>query len=107
MRRVLYSIIIVSVLAAAGYGQIPSDVNEVLIGYFGPNDPNHPEGGDMWSAANMAIDQANQKGGYHGINFRLVSAWSDNPWGSGASEVVRMAYVHNVWGIIGGIDGPS
>ena len=107
MRRVLHSVLIVSVLTAAGFGQLPSDVNEVRIGYFGPSDPGHPEGGDMWSAASMAIDQANQKGGYHGINFRLVSAWSDNPWGSGASEVVRMAYIHNVWGIVGGIDGPS
>ncbi|MFZ9033676.1 MAG: ABC transporter substrate-binding protein [Anaerohalosphaeraceae bacterium] len=107
MRSVLHSILIVSVLAAAGYGQNPPDVNEVRIGYFGPSDPAHPEGGDMWSAARMAIEQANQKGGYHGINFRLVPAWSENPWGSGASEVVRMAYVHQVWGIVGGIDGPS
>jgi branched-chain amino acid transport system substrate-binding protein len=107
MRRVLYSVLILSVLATVSYGQIPSDVNAVLIGYFGPSDPNHPEGGDMWSAASMAIDDANKKGGYNGIDFRLVAGWSDNPWGSGASEVVRMAYVHQVWGIVGGIDGPS
>ena len=71
MRRVLHSILILSVLATAGYGQIPSDVNEVLIGYFGPSDPDHPEGGDMWSAASMAIDQANQRGGVSWNQFSV------------------------------------
>ncbi|MBC8392105.1 MAG: ABC transporter substrate-binding protein [Deltaproteobacteria bacterium] len=107
MHKITYFVFVLSILAVAGYGQQSSEVNEVLIGYFGPNDPNHPEAGGMWSAASMAIDQANQRGGYHGIDFRLVTGWSDNPWGSGVSEVVGMAYTHKVWGIVGGIDGPS
>lgn len=61
----------------------------------------------MWSAACLAIEQANRAGGYNGLPFRLVAGWSDNPWGSGVTEVTRMAYVHKVWAIIGGIDGPS
>jgi ABC-type branched-subunit amino acid transport system substrate-binding protein len=85
----------------------PADINEVLIGYFGPSTRSHPEGGDMWCAACLAIEQANQAGGYKGLPFRLVAGWSDNPWGSGVTEVTRMAYVHEVWAIIGGIDGPS
>ncbi|MBN1805195.1 MAG: ABC transporter substrate-binding protein [Sedimentisphaerales bacterium] len=83
------------------------NIKEVLIGYFGPNVPSDPEYGDMWSAACMAIEQANQAGGYKGLPFRLVSGWSENPWGSGISKVVRMAYVDRVWAVIGGIDGPS
>jgi len=85
----------------------PSDVKEVLIGYFGPGTPSDPRGGDMWSAACLAVEQANRSGGYNGLPFRLVAGWSDNPWGSGITEVTRMAYVHKVWAIIGGIDGPS
>jgi len=85
----------------------PTDVKEVLIGYFGPGTPSHPEWGDMWSAACLAVEQANQTGGYKGLPFRLVAGWADNPWGSGATQVVRMAYVHQVWAVIGGIDGPS
>ena len=85
----------------------PSDVNEVLIGYFGPSEPSDQQGGDMWNAACLAIEQANQAGGYKGLPFRFVAGWSDNPWGSGVTEVTRMAYVHKVWAIIGGIDGPS
>jgi ABC-type branched-subunit amino acid transport system substrate-binding protein len=85
----------------------PTDVKEVLIGYFGPSTPSDPRGGDMWSAACLAVEQANRAGGYNGLPFRLVAGWSDNPWGSGVTEVTRMAYVHKVWAIIGGIDGPS
>jgi ABC-type branched-subunit amino acid transport system substrate-binding protein len=85
----------------------PADAREVLIGYFGPNEPSDPRAGDMWNAACLAIEQANRAGGYNGLPFRLVAGWSDNPWGSGITEVTRMAYVHKVWAVIGGIDGPS
>jgi len=84
-----------------------ADVKEVLIGYFGPSTPSDPRGGDMWNAACLAVEQANRAGGYNGLPFRLVAGWSDNPWGSGVTEVTRMAYVHKVWAVIGGIDGPS
>ncbi|MHC4228439.1 MAG: ABC transporter substrate-binding protein, partial [Planctomycetota bacterium] len=85
----------------------PANVKEVLIGYFGPDKPSDPEGDDMYHAACLAIEQANQVGGYNGVPFRLVQGWSDNRWQSGAAEVVRMAYTHKVWAIVGGIDGPS
>ena len=85
----------------------PVDVKEVLIGYFGPSTASDPRGGDMWNAACLAVEQANRSGGYNGLPFRLVAGWSDNPWGSGVTEVTRMAYVHKVWAVIGGIDGPS
>jgi len=84
-----------------------TDIDEVLIGYFGPTDPCHAQGRDMWYAASLAIEQANLSGGYQGLPFRLVPGWSDNPWGSGVKQVVRMAYVDKVWAVIGGIDGSS
>jgi branched-chain amino acid transport system substrate-binding protein len=83
------------------------NVKEVLIGYFGPSSPSDTRAGDMWNAACLAIEQANRAGGYHGLPFRLVAGWSENPWGSGVTEVTHMAYVDKVWAIIGGIDGPS
>ena len=85
----------------------PTDIKQISIGYFGPGTASHPEGGDMWCAASLAIEEANRAGGYKGLPFRLVAGWSDNPWGTGISKVVRMAYVDKVWAIIGGIDGPS
>jgi len=85
----------------------PTDIDEVLIGYFGPTDPCHAQGRVMWYAASLAIEQTNLSGGYKGLAFRLVPGWSDNPWGSGVKQVVRMAYVDKVWAVIGGIDGSS
>ncbi len=79
----------------------------VLIGYFGPASASHRQAGDMWCAASLAIEQANATGGYKGRPFRLIAAWSENPWGTGVADVARMAYVHKVWAIVGGIDGPS
>ncbi|UCE47300.1 MAG: hypothetical protein JSW47_17055, partial [Phycisphaerales bacterium] len=82
-----------------------ADVKEALIGYFGPNKASDGHCSDMYRAATLAIDQANLAGGLNGVPFRLVTGWSDNTWQSGAAEVVRMAYAHKVWAIVGGIDG--
>lgn len=85
----------------------PEDVTEVRIGYFGPGDPAHPEGGDLWCAASLAVEQANQQGGYRGRPFRLVARWSDDPWTGGAAHLTRMVYTDRVWAILGGIDSAS
>ena len=85
----------------------PANLREVLIGYFGPSDPAHPEGGDIWRAVSLAIEEANTEGGYRGLPFRVIPVWSENPWGTGVSKVARLAYYDKVWAIIGGIDGPS
>ena len=85
----------------------PADLKEVRIGYFGPDDPAHPEFGDLWSAAQIAIDQANRQGGYRGKPFRLVARWSDNPWTGGAAQAARMVYGDGVWAIVGGMDGAT
>ena len=90
-----------------GAGLFASDAQEVPIGYFGPASPTHPQGGDLWCAASMAIEEANATGGYQGIPFRLKTSWSDNPWGTGVADVTRLAYVEKVWTIIGGIDGAT
>jgi len=94
----------------AGLGReapAPEKFDEVLIGYFGPSDPDDPVGGDMWRAAQTAVQKANDQGGYHGKPFRLVPGWSQDPWGTGVVQVTRMAYQDKVWAIIGGIDGPT
>jgi len=94
--------------AGPGREEPPADeVDEIRIGYFGPDDPAHPEGGQMWLAARLAVEEANREGGYRGKPFRLVPAWSENPWGTGVAQVARMVYAERVWAIVGGIDGPS
>jgi ABC-type branched-subunit amino acid transport system substrate-binding protein len=85
----------------------PRSLNEIRIGYFGPADPNHPDGGTIWLSAQQAIEEANSSGGFEGVPFRLVPAWSDNPWGTGVSDMARMVYQDHLWAIVGGIDGAS
>ncbi len=85
----------------------PEKPAEVKIGWFGPTDPRHPEAGGMWCAARLAVDEANRTGGYHGSPFRLVSSWSENPWGTGIKGITRLAYDEDVWAVVGGPDGPS
>jgi branched-chain amino acid transport system substrate-binding protein len=82
-------------------------VVEVRIGWFGPDDPDHPTAGQMWSAARLAVEEANEAGGYEGRPFRLVASWSENPWGTGIQGVTRLAYDEGIWAIVGGPDGPS
>ena len=85
----------------------PKDVAEVRIGYFGPGDPAHADAGDLWAAAQLAIEEANAQGGYRTKPFRLVAGWSDDPWRGGAAHMARLVYAENVWAIVGGIDGAS
>jgi ABC-type branched-subunit amino acid transport system substrate-binding protein len=85
----------------------PQGLAEVRIGYFGPGDPADPEGGEAWLAAGMAVAEANAAGGYQGKPFRLVAAWSQDPWKSGAARLARLVYDDQVWAVVGGIDGAS
>ncbi len=84
-----------------------SEIDEVLIGYFGPSDGRDSATGLMWRAARAAIDTANQQGGLNGKPFRLVPAWSADPWGTGVAQLARLIYREQVWAVVGGIDGPS
>ena len=85
----------------------PVAVKEVLIGYFGPADASHFEGGSIWQGTILAIEKANAAGGYCGVPFRLAPEWSDNPWRGGVSSLARLVYTDPVWALIGGIDGPG
>ncbi len=83
----------------------PTDLTEVRIGYFGPSDPAHVEGGSFWQGASRAIDEANKAGGYRGLPFRLDAKWSESPWKAGGRLMVELAYVDKVWATVGSIDG--
>lgn len=85
----------------------PTDVTEVRLGYFGPSDPSHAEGGDFWRGASLAVEETNAEGGYEGLPFRLVAGWSDSPWRAGAGRVTEMVFREHVWAIVGSIDGAT
>jgi branched-chain amino acid transport system substrate-binding protein len=85
----------------------PTDLEAIGIGWFAPDDPEDPDHGGMWLAARMAVADANAAGGYGGVPFRLVPAWSDNPWGTGVARLARAAYNDGVWAVVGSVDGTA
>jgi branched-chain amino acid transport system substrate-binding protein len=82
-------------------------LGEVRLGWFGPFHPDDPRGGDPWRGAALALEEENAAGGYAGTPFRLVPAWSENPWTGGGVELTRLVYVHDVRAVVGGIDGAT
>ena len=42
-------------------GAAADELSEIRIGYFGPADPQHPLYGNLWRAAQRAIDDANRR----------------------------------------------
>lgn len=82
-------------------------LKEVKIGWFGPSEATNPLWGDAWRAANLAIDEANQKGGCNGLPFRLVPRWAVDPWGTGISQLTRMIFEERPMAVLGSIDSAS
>jgi branched-chain amino acid transport system substrate-binding protein len=104
----------------------PKNLTEVRIGFFGPVAPN-PEsvfGIRMLHGAQLALEEANARGGYGGKPFKLMphndyDNWQakavygeDRPtdptiWGSASNEVVKMVYDDQDWAIFGSISSES
>ncbi len=104
----------------------PKDVKEVRIGFLGPiaKQADQVYGLRMLHGAQMAIDDANARGGYGGTPFRLMvhddySNWqfgaeggAERPtdpaiWGAPLDESVKMVYDENVWAVFGSISSES
>ena len=85
----------------------PTEFTEIPIGFFGPDDPAHPQGGAIYMGAALAFEDANARGGYKNKPFRLVARWSDDPWRGGASAVAKLVFIDRVWAVLGGIDGAT
>ncbi len=87
----------------------PSDVDEVRIGFLGPVE-NHPDeklGRMMLSGSQLAIEEANARGGYGGKPFKLMVHNDQAVWGASSNEIVKMAYDDKVWAMLGSISGDS
>jgi branched-chain amino acid transport system substrate-binding protein len=83
------------------------NVDEVVLGWFGPGDPAHPEFGDFWRGAVLALEAENAAGGYRGKPFRIVPSWSASPWAAAVVDVTRSVYERGAWAVIGGVDGTT
>ena len=90
----------------------PKNLTEVRIGFLGPvqpNDPDHIFGERMLHGAQLAIEEANARGGYGGKPFRLMlhddyNNWQEKAlsgpeqptdpgiWGAASDQTVKMIY---------------
>jgi len=55
--------------------------------------------------AEIAIREANAKGGLDGMPFQLVTRSMEGPWGTGSKEVVNLIFEDKVWAILGSHNG--
>jgi len=79
---------------------------EIKIGLLLPVPPDN----DLISrsaqlGAELAIEQANDKGGYNGQTFKLIIRTADGLWGAGSKESVRMVHEDEVVAIVTAVDG--
>ncbi|NIM50998.1 MAG: ABC transporter substrate-binding protein, partial [Gemmatimonadales bacterium] len=95
-------------------------MDTVKIGFIGPimgtvsvatGGKSHEEslGIPMLRGAQLAVEQANQRGGYleRGVPFELVISNDNGLWGASGNEIIKMAYKDRVWAILGTIDGAN
>jgi branched-chain amino acid transport system substrate-binding protein len=101
-------------------------LTEVRIGFLGPlgDNPDAMFGQRMLHGAQMAIDEANARGGYGGKPFKLMlhddydnwqakAAYAEKRptdaaiWGAASNEVVKMRYDDEDWAILGSISSES
>jgi ABC-type branched-subunit amino acid transport system substrate-binding protein len=104
----------------------PTNITEVRVGFIGPIEHTTDQvfGLRMLHGAQMAIDEANARGGYGGKPFKLMvhndyNNWQrgavygeDRPtdptiWGSPSDEAVKMIYDDEDWAIFGSISSET
>ena len=104
----------------------PKNVTEVRIGFFAPleDTPDEVFGQRMLHGAQLAVEEANARGGYGGKPFKLMlhndyDNWQANTvygpdrptdaniWGSPADETVKMVYDDHDWAIFGSLSSES
>jgi|SRR5271169_4125005 len=87
----------------------------VAIGFLGPleNNPESPYGIAMLHGAELAVEQANAKGGYRASRTAQAKLYelkvhSDSAqWGASSTEAVKMIFDEHVVGVLGSVDGAS
>lgn len=87
----------------------PEEVTEVPIGFLGPVQ-DHKDialGLAMLHGAQLAIAEANARGGYGGKPFVLKIHNDAAIWGASSNELVKMVYDDKVWAMLGSISGDS
>lgn len=83
----------------------PTNLKEIRIGFLGPLEGSiiSSLGKQMLQGSVLAIEEANSKGGYRGIPYKLMIHNDVGLWGAAANEIVKMDD-EKVWAWLGSID---
>ena len=87
----------------------PGKLGEIAIGFLGPleNNPESVFGIPMLHGAQLAIEEANARGGYKGKPYALKIHNDAALWGASSTELVKMLFNEDCWAMLGSIDGQS
>ena len=87
----------------------PAKLSKIAIGFFSPveNNPESIFGIPALHGAELAIEQANVRGGYKGKPYALKLHNESALWGASSTELVKMLFDENCWGMVGCIDGQN
>ena len=77
----------------------PKGLKEVRIGFLGPLSGSVmvPQGKQMLQGATLALEEANSKGGYQGIPYKMMIHNDVGLWGAAANELVKMEKVEKAF----------
>ena len=83
----------------------PKGLTEVRLGILAPLEGNVlvPKAGPSLQKANLTVEEANARGGYKNMPFKILPHNDVGLWGAAANEVVKMGD-EGVWAIMGTID---
>ena len=92
-------------LGAGREKKAPAGLTEVRIGVLAPLAGNvmAPQGNQLLQGAMLAAEEANARGGYKGLPFKVMPHNDVGLWGAAANEVVKMSD-EGTWAILGTID---
>ena len=84
-------------------------VDEVAIGFMAPLEHHKDQalGQAMLHGAQMAIDEANARGGYGGKPFALKIHDDSAIWGASSNELVKMVYDDKVWAMMSSLSADT
>jgi branched-chain amino acid transport system substrate-binding protein len=84
-------------------------LKEIPIGVFEPvkNNPESVFGIPALHGEELAIEQANARGGYMGKPFALKIHNESALWGASSGELVKMLFDEGCWAMVGCIDGQN
>ena len=86
-----------------------ANLSEIAIGFMSPieNNPESVFGLPELHGAQLALEQANARGGYHGKPYALKIHNESALWGASSAELVKMRFDENCWAMLGCVDGQN